>query len=396
MTPIRPPSDANQELADWLAGQDYPTSPREIRTWRSNGWVASAIVRPMGYARPTETANPPEAFAQALAVAKVKNGKRMSPHLVVLGLYARGEPLAIELLHAAWADYFTGLRKFLDKLLPGNSDPSERGEALAAAVARVLSRGRSGRYMLTRAKKLGRSPTQILESAITPVFTGVLGGSVEPFAQRDAFGEASAVDELNVVTGMSGFVDDRNAEGTSIATSRDELQQDHVNLFEHLTLDNLEWVGQSADMESFASGRRQLLVMLTFIRNFVESNSMTSGPATSFGLSFVKTLGDGDESIAFMSLLMVVLDRWMPGRIEPQLPMWRVEGARHGALVVLLRMTPKHLRKYLGPKGVELLKHAPGEHRSELRDLIADFKSQYPELVAAVIQPAVELTAQDT
>ena len=75
----RPPSAADTELAEWVTAQGHPTSPRMIRTWRQHGWVARSLTRPQGYAKPTLSWNPPEAFDQALAVAKIRNGKRMSP-----------------------------------------------------------------------------------------------------------------------------------------------------------------------------------------------------------------------------------------------------------------------------------------------------------------------------
>ena len=46
---------------------------------REHKWVARAEVHPQGYARPTETSNPPESFDQALAVAQIRGGKRTSP-----------------------------------------------------------------------------------------------------------------------------------------------------------------------------------------------------------------------------------------------------------------------------------------------------------------------------
>ena len=98
----RPPSAANQELADWLTSQGYPTTPRAIRTWRTNRWLDPAIVEPKGYARPTETSNPPRVFAQALAVAQIRDGHRTSPDRVVLGLFVRGLPVPLDQLRLAF------------------------------------------------------------------------------------------------------------------------------------------------------------------------------------------------------------------------------------------------------------------------------------------------------
>ena len=256
------PDTANVELSEWLGGQGYPTTPREIRTWRNYGWVDPAIVEPQGYAKPTETANTPEAFDQALAVAQVKVRQADDSDLVTLALFARGFPIRVELVREAWLKYFTSHPGRIFQTDGPGPDPFDAAEALAAGAIRVAGRSRQGRFMLKNADKPQRlSPKgsaetakAILQSAMTVVFTGLLGGSVEEFAQAN-FEESSALDELHHATGMSGFVDDRRGESVSIVASHEELRSDNVGIIEFFNFEALKAQSQTIESRRASNGK---------------------------------------------------------------------------------------------------------------------------------------------
>lgn len=380
----RLPSDANDELATWVSGKGHPTTPREIRTWRQEGWVAPAIVEPQGYARPTLTRNPPEAFDQALAVAGVRGGKRRSPHWVTLALFGRGYPVNIELLRSAYAKYFDNLQKALTKFTGDTADPFEAGEQLAVAVSRMANRTKQGRFMLRRAKALGESVTSIVASALTVVFTGMFGGSVKELSDPPSIDSKSAMDELHVVTGMDGFVQDHVRGAGSIVASHEELRSDNAGIFEHFTLEALEKASQSSTLKSLIEGREQAKVMLRFMTNFARSTAMSRGPATAFGLSFVATLDVDDEFVALMALLVTVLNAWMPGRMAAFLPLWEREADRHAALLIMLEEAPKPLRRYLGMNGPPLAA-VPNDKQDLLHEFCDEFQERHPDVVERII-----------
>jgi hypothetical protein len=383
----RPPSAANVELADWVTAQGFLTTPREIRTWREAGWVVPAEVSPQGYARPTVVANPPEAFGQALAVATVRGGKRTSPQLIAFGLFARGYPIDIEPLREAWKDYFEDVRSTLHKVTGPDADAFTAGEELAAAIAKMANRTKPGRYMLRNAKKRGESAVGIATSALTVVFTGLFGGSVDAMTEPALFGEGSALDELHQLTGMAGFVNDKTASGVSIVASHDELRSDNVGVFEQFTLDAIELASQETSLDILIECRNQTRVLLRFTRAFARSTALTAGPATSYGMAFVCTLSSDDTFVALMVLLVAILNAWMPGRVERFLPMWTAEAERNEALLVLLDQTPRRFRKYLVGPWVEV----PDRIKPELTAITGGFRSRHPELVEKIMQPGISV-----
>jgi hypothetical protein len=304
----RPPSEANQELADWLGREGYPTTPREIRTWRARGWVAKTIVEPQGYARPTKTRNPPESFDQALSFATVKGGKRMDPVVVPLALQVRGFPVSEELVRGAWATFFDRFSEDVEKVAGPDADPLAAGEQLAEAVAKAADKSRNGRFMRRRAKSLSASPEQLMASAMTVVFTGLLGGSVQPFSAPDAIEETSALDELHRITGLSGFVDDKVEGVGSIAPSHQELRADNVNVFEYFNLDEIRRVSQTASLEGLKMGQERWTIMYRFMTSVAQVTQLTSGPDSAYGMSFTTTIRDDDFTTAFIGLLIVMLE----------------------------------------------------------------------------------------
>ena len=371
-----------------MTDQGYLASPREIRTWREHRWVVPAITEAQGYARGSQSTNPPEAFAQALAVAKVRAGKRTSPHEIAFRLFARGYPISGEALHEAWQLYFDDLRKAIAKYVTPGSDAFDAGEQLAISFVKVANRSKAGRYMLRHAKKLGESPRAVVESALTVVLTGMLGGSVKELAEPPSVDECSAMDEMQRVTGMDGFVNDRVEGVGSIVASHEELRSDNVRIFEYFTLDVIEEAGQTMNLDRLVRGREQALVLLRFMTSFARSTALTSGPATAFGLSFIAALDTDDTAVAVLSLLVAILNEWMPGRMEELLPMWTVEADRHSALVLGLEAAPKHLRKYLSVRGPPI-EQVPEDLREELIAFTEGFKHHHPELAEAIGRPSV-------
>src|ERR1700683_1726455 len=264
----RLPSAANVELADWVTERGYPTSPREIRTWREHGWVAQAIVEPQGYARATKVTNPPEAFDQSLAVATVRGAKRTSPHKIALRLFGHGYPIAKNPLRKAWEGYFEDLPKTLHRYVGADSDAFDAGEQLATAVAKFANRTKQGRFMLKKAKELGESPVAIVTSAMTVIFTGMFGGSVKDLSEPPSIDTRSALDEFHLVTGMAGFVDDQVGNIGSIVASHEELRSDNVSVFEHFKLESIVEASQRVSLDRLITGRQQALVMLRFMASF--------------------------------------------------------------------------------------------------------------------------------
>ena len=265
--------------------------------------MAPAIVEPQGYAQPTNTSNPPESFAQALAVAQIRDGERTSPDRIVLGLFARGYPVPLDQLRQAFhCRFIEPIRMLVEELSEGGSSIDEVVDAIATGTTALAPRSKSGRFMIRHAKNRDDSAMSIVESANALLATAMLGGDVSTFDLEGA----DAFDELMDVTSLGGFADDRvEGVGAIVRGGRQELRADLTSIFRSISVEALGELMQSASLEELTTSRNMLKQVLTFGEAFARNVPDLGGPRTAFGMEFLLTLAMDDESIVFLSVMLL-------------------------------------------------------------------------------------------
>jgi hypothetical protein len=277
-----------------------------VRTYRSKGLIAKAIVTRQGYAQPTLSANPPEAFDQALAIAQVRDPTRdrESFHIIVFRLFTRRCPVPISALREGYREFFAPMSKALARTLEGSVDELEEEERAAQAMLPILPRKKSGRYIEKRAK--GSVDLQL--SALTAMSAILLGHGVDHFAPG-AEGDEDAVDEMLALTGLAGFSEDRTGPTGPIIDTYQEMRKDSVGALSMFSLSDLESHSQTASNEELVRGRELALVLLPYVQNVASNARGLDGVKDGFGLGFAETMTLDEESICVCTLLFVAMEK---------------------------------------------------------------------------------------
>jgi len=381
MAPLRTPSEANVELAKLVTEAGNPTTARQVRTWRSNGWVPQAEVRALGRGRGKAAVNTEESFKQALTVAETRGGKRTSPHLIVLALFARGFAVSEVQLRAAYATYFGRKRAELEKATAGAETDFDAAEQLAGGITQAAHRQRSGRYLMSRAARTGESPAAMLETVLTVVASALLGGDVrELFDHFDPSGVMSdAIDELLEVTGMAGLAKPVGA-AVPIVSTRAELREDVLSWIENSSIDSLERASQELPLADLVFARDSFKLVWGAVKALNAITKAAGSPDDAFGTRFASMLKVGDEEVAFLAVMMASLLKHLRPAVEEGLPLIEASAQRAAAVEEMLGYFPKHLHRFLGPEGSERLARAHKATREEFERSFQAFKDQRPDL----------------
>jgi hypothetical protein len=384
----RPPSAANLELAEWVSSQGYPTSPRAIRTWRAKKWVAPAIVTPRGYARPTETSNPPEAFDQALVVASIRGGKRTSPDLVVFGLFARGHVVPIDQLRLAFRrQVFDPIQELVQSLSGDEASIDDKVDAIAVGASKLAKRSKSGRFMLRNAKGQAESAPSIVASTQALLATTMLGGDLSQFD----LGAGDALDELIDVTAMRGLAEDRvEGLGAIVPGGRDELRDDLLGMFASASLSSLaEFLG-STSYEELATSRDMVQQVIKLGKNMAANVPELGGPETAHGMQFFSVQDSTDEAVAFMSLMFLQqMLRMGKEQVVSSMAELKPGMEKQSALRLLLDRLPPHLQRFVGPGGGNELLNASSAEQEEWAAIGAELERDYPGFGASLVSQEV-------
>jgi hypothetical protein len=389
MVQKRAPSAADVELAEAVTAASWPTTPRQVRSWRANGWVAKALLKPQGYARPTLSWNPEGAFEQALAVAQIRGERRMSPDKIVFGLFARGHPFDIAQLRRAYQHYFSRMRRWLEQATRGIEDPSEKAEVIAEKAAKYVSRSKIGRFMKKRAGRDDKASIQMVQTVFTVLVTAMLGQPLDQFDLRGiGVEDKDAVDELLDLTGMSGFTDDRIGTIGPIVEDRQTFRDETLDLFSRSALGRLERASQVLSAEQLVAGRNHLTKVLGFAVPFASVVPSAGGPKNAFGTSFSKVVGTDDESIAILSLILVaaLADLLSADEVASNVEMVTSSTPHWEATRQLQAEVPRRLHRYFGIGGEVLLERASPEMRAQAHEAIKGFTERHPDLMVVLTQ----------
>ena len=343
--------------------------------------MVKAIVEPQGYAQPTKTTNPPEAYGQARTVAEIRAGKRTSPERIVIGLFARGQPADIDDLRAALLTCFVPVQRAVDEQTERETDPERVVDAIAAGMAKVASRSKSGRFMLKGAKGRGESNTSIVESAMAPLVAALLGQDLGGFDLGDD--SSDALDELIDITGMRGLAEDEvEGIGTIVPGGRPELRSDVQGSLGSSSLQAMRDVLESATFDDLATSRKMLLQIAPGATAVARNVKRTgAGTSDAFGLSFFTAMDLDDEVVAVFSLILLLQIRRVgiqqmtagTAAIQPAFD-------RNAAVAIILDNVPRRLHKYLRPGSHQILEAASDADRADLQAALNAWEEAPPDI----------------
>jgi hypothetical protein len=388
MASVRQPTEANVEVADFLTSHNWPTTPRDVRTWISRRWIVREPARALGYGRGTVTLNSPELLRRALAIAELKMGKRTAPHVVVLGLFARGFEVDVDQLRAAYVAYFENLERAIERQTKDLSDPLEKADYLAEAMVASCGRSRTGRFLLKRSGLIGETAESVLKSALSIVCASLLDCDPEEFATRMPNDEEpDALDDLLATTGIAGFSKDHSGGVGPIVDNEFDLRDDMLDFLFDFSLSKLKQASQELPVEMLRTGRERLRVLVPFLKGFARFAQLSGGPRDAFGLIFATKLRFDEEATAVLSLLLAKVESEYPGRYEQIAPMFEAGAQKFVAATGVLERLQPRLRRYLGASGALLLAKARPELRDLLRSSLKAIYEAEPELIKQAAQP---------
>jgi len=383
VTPKRPESAADRELADHVVGQGFHFTARMVRTYRQAGLISKAIVIPQGYARIVLSQNPPEAFDQAMAIAEIRGGRKMAVEEIAFGLFARNLPVDEEVLKRAYRKALTDISRDISALTEGAADDLEAAEQGGAALLRSAPRNKMGRFMLRRA---GQSGEPDLISGAMTVLGGVLAGQ-RPSAFDYGGATPDAIDELMTATGLRGRSDEA-ASIDSAAPSYEVVRQQTMESMAWILPDKWLPYSQRATLEQLTRNRDRGLLVLEFAIDQAALNAAIGGPKNAYGLGISRTLIVDDFSVAMLALIVGLVEENIDhdtfGMAFSSLP----EAARSvRATRLLVEAHPRHLRIHLNktPEEMEALDETT---RSELREATEQFVTDFPD-EAELLVPGV-------
>jgi hypothetical protein len=387
MAALRTPSRADLELAKWVTDQGWPTTPRQIRSWRAEGWVAQTEIKSLGRGKGKAAVNTKESFDQALAVAEIRGGKRKSPYRVVLSMFARGMTVPEDQLRAAYATYFAKIWAEMEKATADEESDLGAAEKLAGEFAQIAHRRRFGRYLLGRAGQTGESPTSVVQSASTVAASALLGGELELFDLRDALGGMpDAIDELLDVTGMAGLATSVGSAGPIVPT-RAELREDLLSWSKASSIEALAHASQELSLTDLAAGRDNFKLVLRLARDANAITKAAQSPDEAFGTRLASKLPIDDEAIAGIAVMVALVLTRQRQVIEEGLPIIEASARRTAAVREALNYFPRKLHRFLGPEGSDRLARASKAVREEFEEAVQAFANQRPDLAEIIAKP---------
>jgi hypothetical protein len=340
----------------------------------------------MGYARPTETRNPPEAFAQALAVAQVKSGKRMSPGTVVLGLFARGYPVPIDQLRrAVRGEVLEGVWKTVARVVAQGTDASDVADAIAIEASKYTRKTASGRFMLERSSRRSDRPaSSVMADSYLVLVTAMLGGDLDPFWEEGS----EALDDLVDITDLKGLAEDRTAGiGAIVPGGRPELRRDLLEIFRSCSVGQVEDMLDACSYEDLVASRDLVIKIMGFGQDFAGAVvPALGGPEAAYGLKFMTTLSsDNWAGIAILSLfLLVQVQRIGHDQVSESVAILEPEFKATAATTQLLERLPESLYRFIGPGGARAFEKAGKPERDEFTAVLKAMEREQPGFLARV------------
>ena len=301
------------------------------------------------------THNHVSGYVQAvIAIAEAVQGG-LPLRRVPLVLFAKGLPVRVEVLRAAYLDLLTNLMGEIGRIGAdedsGSHDPGDKADVLAIRMAARGARDTAFPWAGRRAREAshqaedGVSGRSLLASAWSAALTGPVMGVP---ASEDGITEALTVFGLN--------------DG-----------QDPRDVAEHLatlTFDAICGAVQSATLEQWTTARADLavIVQLADVRRRVETRILPKAQQL-VGLAAMSTNDPVSQAAFLAGLLVIANDEWRQNL--------RSESARWKAINQLLSALPERFDRFI------LQQEAPEDVLVELRPILTDWATRHPAKAAS-------------
>jgi hypothetical protein len=390
----RPPTAADLELANYVTAHEENLSARMVRTHRADRLIAKAVLIPQGYAQPVLSVNPPEAFDQALAVARVRAGKRISFSDLAFGLFDQEYALDIVALRRAYQDHFTAIMAYLRNLADGDDDLALAEEIARQALKRLRST-KQGRFMARQARRVAKenggpgalavvSEEAMLTETLTVLSMVMLGrdlGQLDHADDKDDQ-ETDPIDHALLVTGLAGFHTDRVGGIGPIIESSENHRRDLIATWGPMfSLESLFEFSQGAQYDQLVRAREHLRHLRSFSDAVARTSAMTAGCANAFGMAISPYLPDDPPDNAVAALMIGRLEELFgQEQFETVWALLEPELARHQAVQWIVKELPRPLRRFLGIRGAERQQRASTEMVTQLRFRLDEIELNHPEL----------------
>jgi hypothetical protein len=375
-------SAADQEIATWLTGHEYPTEPRHVRTWREWKLLDPAVNRSLGFRLGSRGTNAPQDYERALVLATVSKGRKLNQLRLTRALFGRSEPVTEGLLRTALKDGFDDMLRIIDKHSAGESAIDDKSDAVAEKAVTKGARRPTIRFMRRRGRGKGDERSADAIAALSLLYSAIQGGELTWYVEGD---DPAPLDSLIDVSGLRGMVED-TYEGSSplMEGDRDAARDITRTYLTNIGPAQRDPVIEDASLEELEMSRDDGATIFTFLGSIGYNAPWIGYAENAFGLAFGELLQceDVDELIALVSVLfLAVLDgpmrKAMHDSLERQQPFIRL----HVAVRELLTTLPIELRGLLAPGA---LSGATPDERERLGTLMDEFERDRPDQYASI------------
>jgi hypothetical protein len=289
-SPGRSRADIDLAAAISLAGP--VVTPWQVERWRQAGLIEPAIRTYHGRGRGSTAVYPEGTVERGIEIAILIKPRRTLQDVALI-LFARGRPVRLAVLKAAYLEWLARIEKWL-----GSAETPAEKLDLAERKGLQLRRGalatRRGRQMRRRLRGRDESADSILLSALTNMLLVLQGAETTD----------DGIMELLEAGGLGAVTHDRAAGVGPIATS---ISADALALTRQFNLRTLREIVESAAEADLVMTRDVMRLVVPFAAAFSTVVRAQVGLPDAFGFGPLAEAGEDEVQIAYGAVVLLLM-----------------------------------------------------------------------------------------